>query len=71
MFLTLEDEWGLTPVVAWEQKWRELRWALSRPLVVVAGKVSRRDGTLSVMAERAWPVDGVPSSGDFGRGDRR
>ena len=71
VFLTLEDEWGLVPVVVWEQQWRELRWALSRPLAVVVGKVSRRDGTLSVVAERAWPVDGVPLSGDFGRRDWR
>ena len=71
VFLTLEDEWGLTPVVVWERKWRELRWALSRPLAVVAVRVSRRDGTLSVVAELAWPVDGVPLSGDFGRRDWR
>ena len=71
VFLTLEDEWGLVPVVVWEQQWRELRWALSHPLAVVAGRVSRRDGTLSVVAERAWPVDGVPLSGDFGRRDWR
>lgn len=61
----------MTPVLVWERKWRELRWALSRPLAVVAGKVSRREGTLSVVAERAWPVDGVPLSGDFGRRDWR
>lgn len=71
VFLTLEDEWGLVPVVVWEQQWAELKWVLSNPLVVIAGKVSHRDGTLSVVAERAWPVDGVPLSGDLGRRDWR
>ena len=71
VFLTLEDEWGLVPVVVWEQRWRELRDALSRPLAVVAGRVSQRDGTLSVVAERAWPVEGVSLSGDLGRRDWR
>lgn len=59
VFLTLEDEWGLIPVTVWEQRWRRLRAALRQPVVVVAGKVSRRDGTLSVVAERAWPLEGV------------
>ena len=59
VFLTLEDEWGLIPVTVWEQRWRRLREALRRPVVVVVGRVSRRDGTLSVVAERAWPLEGV------------
>ena len=57
--LTLAAEWGLMPVVVWEQQWRERCWALTRPLAVVAGRVSCRYGTVSVVAERAWPVDGV------------
>ena len=55
VFLTLEDEWGLIPVV-WEGRWDQLKHALLRPLVVIDGTVSRRDNTLNVMAERAWPL---------------
>ena len=56
MFLTLEDEWGLIPVAVWEGCWERLKHALRRPLVVIEGTVSRRDNTLNVMAERAWPL---------------
>ena len=56
VFLTLEDEWGLIPVTVWEGRWERLKHALRRPLVVIEGTVSRRDNTLNVMAERAWPL---------------
>ena len=56
VFLTLEDEWGLIPIAVWEGRWERLKHALRRPLVVVGGEVSRRDGTLNVVAERAWPL---------------
>ncbi len=56
VFLTLEDEFGLIPVAVWEQRWETLKHVLRRPLVVIEGEVSRRDNTLNVMAERAWPL---------------
>ena len=59
VFLTLEDEYGMIPVVVWEHRWLRLRRALRQPLVVVQGEVSRRDGTLNVVAARAWPLGGL------------
>ena len=56
VFLTLEDEWGLIPIAVWEGRWERLKHALRRPLVMIEGTVSRRDNTLNVMAERAWPL---------------
>ncbi|CAI7999500.1 Error-prone DNA polymerase [Geodia barretti] len=56
VFLTLEDEFGLIPVAVWEQRWETLKHVLRRPLVVIEGEISRRDNTLNVMAERAWPL---------------
>ena len=56
VFLTLEYEWGLIPIAVWEGRWERLKHALRRPLVVIEGIVSRRDNTLNVMAERAWPL---------------
>ncbi len=56
VFLTLEDEWGLIPVAVWEGRWEALKHVLKKPLVVIEGEVSRRDNTLNVMAERAWPL---------------
>ena len=71
VFLTLEDEWGLIPVTVWEQRWRLLREVLRRPVVVVAGRASRRDGTLSVVAERAWPLEVVGLTAGSARPDWR
>ena len=56
VFLTLEDEWGLIPIAVCEGRWERLKHALRRPLVAIEGTVSRRDSTLNVMAERAWPL---------------
>ena len=69
VFLTLEDEFGMIPVVVWEQRWPRLRQALRQPLAVVQGEVSRRDGTLNVVAGRAWPLGGL--AGVEGRPDWR
>ena len=68
VFLTLEDEHGMIPVV-WERRWPQLRQALRQPLAVVQGEVSRRDGTVNVVAERAWPLGGL--AGVEGRPDWR
>ncbi len=56
VFLTLEDEWSLIPIAVWEGRWDRLKYALRRRLVVIEDTVSRRDNTLNVMAERAWPL---------------
>ena len=72
IYLTLEDEFGLMPVMVWDRQWPELRRALSFPLVGVSGRVSRRDGTFNVEARRAWPlrvpgpvVGALPASHDW------
>ncbi len=56
VFLTLEDEHGLIPLAVWPAQWERLKSALRRSLVVVEGTVSRRDDTLNVSVERAWPL---------------
>ena len=56
VFLTLEDEFGLIPLAVWPAQWEQLKGALRHPLVVVEGQVSRRDGTLNIMARQAWPL---------------
>lgn len=56
MFLTLENEFGLIPLAVWPAQWERLKGVLRRPLVVVEGEVSRRDGTLNVVAREAWPL---------------
>lgn len=71
VFLTLEDETGLAQVAVWEGMWPRLKGALRRELAVVEGAVSRRDGTLSVAASRAWPLELGGFRGGGGRRDWR
>lgn len=56
VFLTLEDEFGLMPLAVWPAQWERLKGALRRSLVVVEGQVSRRDDTLNVAVQMAWPL---------------
>ena len=58
VYVTLEDEFGLVPVMVWHRSWPRLRRALSHPLVEVSGRVSRRDGSFNIVARRARPLDG-------------
>ena len=56
VFLTLEDEFGLIPLAVWPAQWERLKGTLRRSLVAVEGTVSRRDDTLNVAVQRAWPL---------------
>ncbi len=56
VFLTLEDEFGLIPLAVWPAQWERLKGALRRSLIVVEGQVSRRDDTLNVAVQKAWPL---------------
>ena len=56
VFLTLEDEYGLIPLAVWPAQWERLKGALRRSIIVVEGTVSRRDDTLNVAVQDAWPL---------------
>ena len=56
VFLTLEDEFGLIPLAVWPAQWERLKGTLRRSLAVVEGQVSRRDDTLNVAVQKAWPL---------------
>jgi error-prone DNA polymerase len=80
VFLVLEDEFGLVNVVVKPGLHDEQRSLVRRePFVIVRGELQRRDGTLSVIAERfaALRVEGAPAPqahnfghGGHGRGGR-
>lgn len=53
VFITLEDEFGLIPLVVWEDTYAILKDILNAPLLIVSGKISRREGTLNIIVERA------------------
>ena len=58
VFLTLEDEFGHTPVVVWPKTYERYRLVLREPLLKVWGTVSRREGTLNIVLTHAEVLDG-------------
>ena len=56
VFMTLEDEHGMIPLAVAPEAWERLRSVLSQPLIVASGEVSRRDDTLNIMVQQAWPL---------------
>ena len=57
VFITLEDEFGHIPLVIWPQVFDRFRLVIREPLLKVRGFVSRRDGTLNLVAQH---IEGVP-----------
>lgn len=62
VFLTLEDEFGRIPLVVWPQVYDQYRLVLREPVLLVLGLVSRREGTMNVVAQQARSVRGVRDS---------
>jgi error-prone DNA polymerase len=60
LFMTLEDETGMSQAIVTPDVLEDFRpLVVSRPGVVVEGTLQKRDGTLSVKAERFWPLAGI------------
>ncbi len=59
VFLTLEDEHGHTPVVVWPQVYARYRYLVREPVLLVTGVVSRRDGTMNVVASHVEPIEAL------------
>jgi len=69
VFITLEDEFGHIPCMVFPKVYERYRLALSSPLVLAYGVVSRRDGTMNVLvtqAEALQAIEAVPKSKDWG-----
>jgi error-prone DNA polymerase len=57
LFLTLEDETGMAQAIVAPQLFQELRAVIvGNPGLVVEGIVEARDGSVSLRAERIWPL---------------
>jgi error-prone DNA polymerase len=60
VFLTLEDETGLSQAIVRPDLFRDARSIiLGSPGLVVEGIVQNQEGQASVRAERFWPLDGL------------
>jgi error-prone DNA polymerase len=62
VFITLEDEFGHTPLVVWPQVFKRFRLAIKEPVLKVEGFVSRRDGSMNVVATR---IEGIKTVYDL------
>ena len=59
VFITLEDEFGHIPVVVWPRVYEQYRLVLREPVLLVRGEVSRRDGTMNIVAQHVKNTDGA------------
>jgi error-prone DNA polymerase len=50
VFITLEDEFGHIPLIVFPQTYERFENRFKAPFLIIAGRVSRRDGTLNVVA---------------------
>lgn len=55
-FITLEDEFGHSPLVIWPDVYKRLRLNTLAQLLMATGTVSKREGTLNIMVEDIRPV---------------
>jgi error-prone DNA polymerase len=58
LFVTVEDETGMVQAMVTPQLLQENRRTIvGSPALVIEGKLQKRDGSLSIRAERLWPLD--------------
>jgi len=65
VFMTLEDEFGLIPLMVFPRVYERHEYEFKSPFLVVKGTLSRRDGTHNVVVTRVKPfsvLDKVPRS---------
>ena len=65
VFLTLEDEYGHIPLVVWPTEFAKYRQLIKEPMLIIRGEVSRRDGTMNIVAKHIEPLpsmDNLPKS---------
>ena len=61
-FITLEDETGHAPLVVWPGDYVRLRHLLREPVLLIAGTVSRREGTMNVVVRVVEPIRAIDSA---------
>ncbi|MBI2909339.1 MAG: DNA polymerase III subunit alpha [Chloroflexi bacterium] len=69
IFLTLEDEFGHVPIVVWPKEYQQYRLTIKEPLLLIEGFISRRDGTMNVVTQKARAIGAemrTPGSKDWG-----
>ena len=69
VFVTLEDEFGHTPLVVWQAVFERYRLVLREPVLKIRGLVSRRHGTMNVVVQHVESIKAqyeLPKSKNWG-----
>ena len=68
IFITLEDEYGLIPLILWMPVYERYKVRIREPFLIINGQVTRRDGTFNVIVEEVKALKGSthpPKAKDF------
>jgi error-prone DNA polymerase len=68
VFITLEDEFGHIPLMVFPQVYERNEHKFKAPFLVIKGRMSRREGTHTVVVDRVRPfkaLEKVPESKDW------
>ena len=60
VFLTLEDEFGHIPIAVWPQAFKKHRMDIKEPVLIIRGIISRREGTMNIVAQHIQGTQGLP-----------
>jgi len=69
VFMTIEDEFGLIPLMVFPQVYERQEYEFKSPFLVVKGKLTRREGTHNVVVTSVKPfqaMEKVPPSKNWG-----
>jgi len=69
VFITLEDEFGLSPLIIWPTVYQRFKLQIKEPLLLATGTISRREGTMNIVVETIRPIsESIPQyhSRDWG-----
>jgi error-prone DNA polymerase len=59
VFITLEDEFGHTPLVIWPSVYERFRMALKEPFLIADGVISHREGTMNIAVTSVKAIEGI------------
>ena len=68
VFITIEDEFGHIPVIAWASTYKRYYEIFNQSLILIKGKVSKRDTTINIIASHASKITqaiNLPKSRDW------
>jgi error-prone DNA polymerase len=69
VFITLEDEFGHSPLIIWPAMYQRFKLQIKESLLLATGTVSRREGTMNIVVENITPIpESIPEfhSRDWG-----